>query len=78
VIKFLKENILNRFGIPRNMISDSGIHFCNKSFEFLMTKYKITHKVVTLYHPQTSGRVELANKKIKRILKKTVNTNRKD
>jgi hypothetical protein len=78
MIKFLKENILSRFGIPRNMISDGGIHFCNKSFESLMTKYEITHKVVTLYHPQTSGRVEFANRKIKRFLEKTVNTNKKD
>jgi hypothetical protein len=51
VIKFLKENILSRFGIPRAMISDGGTHFCNKPFESLMKKYGITHKVVTPYHP---------------------------
>jgi transposase InsO family protein len=60
------------------MISDSGTHFCNKPFEFLMKKYGITHKVATPYYPQTSGQVELANRKIKQILKKTVNPNRKD
>jgi hypothetical protein len=54
VIKFLKENILSRFGIPRAMISDGGTHFCNKAFESLMKKYGITHKVATPYHPQTS------------------------
>jgi len=43
-----------------------------------MKKYGITHKVATLYHPQTSGQVELANRKNKQILEKTVNTNRKD
>jgi len=78
VIKFLKENILSRFGIPRAMISDGGTHFCNKPFESLMKKYGITHKVATPYHPQTSGQVELANREIKQILKKTVNPNRKD
>jgi hypothetical protein len=78
VIKFLKENILSRFGIPRVMISDGGTHFCNKSFESLMKKYEITHKVATPYHPQTSGQVELANREIKQILEKTVNPNRKD
>ena len=78
MIKFLKENILSRFGILRAMISDGGTHFCNKSFESLMKKYGITHKVVIPYHPQTSGRVELANRKIKQILEKTVNSNRKD
>ncbi|XP_024443775.1 uncharacterized protein LOC112324549 [Populus trichocarpa] len=55
VIKFLKENILSRFGIPRAMISDGGTHFCNKPFKSLIKKYEITHKVTTLYHPQTSG-----------------------
>jgi len=78
VIKFLKENILSRFGIPRAMISDGGTHFYNKSFESLMKKYGITHKVVTPYHPQTSGQVELANREIKQILEKTVNPNSKD
>jgi hypothetical protein len=43
-----------------------------------MKKYGITHKVATLYHPQTSGHVELANKEIKQILEKTVKPNRKD
>jgi len=78
VIKFLKENILSRFGIPRAMISDGGTHFCNKPFESLMKKYEITHKVATPYHPQTSGQVELANREIKQILEKIVNPNRKD
>jgi hypothetical protein len=64
MIKFLKENILSRFGISRAMISDGGTHFCNKSFECLMKKYRIAHKVVTPYHPQTSGQVELANREI--------------
>jgi len=65
VIKFLKENILSRFGILRAMISDGGTHFCNKSFQSLMMKYGITHKVATPYHPQISGQVELANREIK-------------
>jgi aminopeptidase C len=60
------------------MISDGGTHFCNKSFESLMKKYGITHKVVTPYQIQTSGQVELANRKIKQILEKIMNPNRKD
>jgi transposase InsO family protein len=60
------------------MISDSGTHFSNKPFESLMKKYGITHKIATLYHPQTSGQVELANREIKQILEKIVNPNWKD
>nr|CAN80656.1 hypothetical protein VITISV_037275 [Vitis vinifera] len=78
VLKFLKENIFSRFGIPRAIISDGGSHFCNKPFSTLLQKYGVRHKVSTPYHPQTNGQAELANREIKRILTKVVNTIRKD
>ena len=78
VLKFLKENIFSRFGVPKAIISDGGSDFCNTPFENLLAKYGVKHKVVTPYHPQTSGQVELANREIKTILMKVVNSNRKD
>lgn len=78
VLSFLKENIFSRFGTPRAIISDGGSHFCNRSFESLVRKYGITHKVSTPYHPLTSGQVEVSNREIKHILEKTVNPSRKD
>ncbi|RVW61911.1 Retrovirus-related Pol polyprotein from transposon 297 [Vitis vinifera] len=74
----LKENIFSRFGVPKAIISDGGAHFCNKPFEALLSKYGVKHKVATPYHPQTSGQVELANREIKNILMKVVNSSRKD
>ena len=78
VLKFLKANIFSRFEVPKVINSDGGSHFCNKSFESLMAKYGVKHKVATPYHPQTSGQVELPNREIKTILMKVVNSNRKD
>ncbi|KAL5573993.1 hypothetical protein UlMin_023590 [Ulmus minor] len=78
VLKFLKKNILTRFGTPRAIISDGGSHFCNSQFEALLAKYGVTHRVATPYHPQTSGQVEVSNRELKRILEKTVSTSRKD
>ncbi|KAI5316263.1 hypothetical protein L3X38_045439 [Prunus dulcis] len=78
VLKFLKENVLSRFGTPRAIISDGGSHFCNQPFEALMKKYGITHKIYTPYRPQTNGQAELANREIKQILEKTMNPTRKD
>ena len=63
VLKFLKENIFSRFGVPKSIISDGGSHFSKKPFENLLTKYGVKHKVTTPYHPQTSGQVELTNRK---------------
>ncbi|WJZ96790.1 hypothetical protein VitviT2T_015438 [Vitis vinifera] len=78
VLKFLKENIFSRFGVPKAIISDGGTHFCNRPFETLLAKYGVKHKVATPYHPQTSGQVELANREIKNILMKVVIMSRKD
>ena len=78
VLKFLKVNIFSRFGVPKAIISNGGSHFCNKPFKNLMAKYGVKHRVATPYHPQTSGQVELANREIKTILMKVVNSNRKD
>ena len=78
VLKFLKEKIFSRFVVPKTIISDRGSHFCNKPFENLLSKYGVKHKVATPYHPHTSGQVELANRELKTILMKVVNSNRKD
>nr|CAN69880.1 hypothetical protein VITISV_017361 [Vitis vinifera] len=78
VLKFLKENIFSRFEVPKVIISDGGTHFCNRPFETLLAKYGVKHKVGRPYHPQTSGQVELANREIKNILMKVVNTSRRD
>ena len=51
VLKFLKEHIFSRFGMPHTIISDGGLHFFNRPFEILLKKYGVTHKVSTAYHP---------------------------
>ncbi|WMV37938.1 hypothetical protein MTR67_031323 [Solanum verrucosum] len=80
VASFLKKKkILSRFGTPRDIISDGGSHFCNKVFSAILAKYRVKqHKVATLYHPQTSGQVEVSNREFITILAKIVNANRKD
>ncbi|XP_008229105.1 PREDICTED: uncharacterized protein LOC103328489 [Prunus mume] len=78
VSDFIKTNIFARFGTPRAVISDGGSHFCNRTFEALLRKYNVTHKVSTPYHPQTSGQAEVSNREVKQILEKTVSPSRKD
>ncbi|GJX14885.1 reverse transcriptase domain-containing protein [Tanacetum coccineum] len=75
VIKFLK-SLFAQFGTPRAIISDRGTHFCNDQFSKVMLKYGVTHRLFTVYHPQTSGQVEVSNRGLKRILERTVGENR--
>nr|GFA10296.1 reverse transcriptase domain-containing protein [Tanacetum cinerariifolium] len=71
VVKFLK-SLFSRFGTPKAIISDRGTHFCNDQFAKVMSKYGVTHRLLTAYHPQMSGRVEVTNRGLKRILERMV------
>ncbi|GJW69700.1 reverse transcriptase domain-containing protein [Tanacetum coccineum] len=75
VVKFLK-SLFSRFGAPRAIISDRGTYFCNDKFDKVMSKYGVTHRLSTPYHPQMSGQVEVTNRGLKRILERTVGENR--
>ncbi|GJV71889.1 reverse transcriptase domain-containing protein [Tanacetum coccineum] len=75
VCKFLK-SLFPKFGAPRAIISDRVTHFCNDQFVKVMLKYEVTHRLSTAYHPQTSGQVEVSNRGLKRILKRTIGENR--
>nr|GEW70472.1 reverse transcriptase domain-containing protein [Tanacetum cinerariifolium] len=75
VVKFLK-SLFSRFGTRKAIISDRGTHFCNDQFAKVVSKYGVTHRLSTAYHPQTSGQVDVTNRGLKRILERTVDKNR--
>jgi len=62
IVKFLRENIFSRYGMPMAIIIDRGTYFDNRSFEALLKKYLIIHCLTTVHHPQTSGQVEVSNR----------------
>nr|GEX70398.1 reverse transcriptase domain-containing protein [Tanacetum cinerariifolium] len=60
---------------PRAIISDRGTHFCNDQFAKVMLKFGVTHHLATPYHTQTSVQLEVSNRGLKRIIKRTVGEN---
>ncbi|XP_022040567.1 uncharacterized protein LOC110943119 [Helianthus annuus] len=64
VVRFLKK-LFTRFGIPKAIISDQGMHFCNAVMEKALERYGVTHHLSTAYHPQTNGQVQNANRGVK-------------
>ena len=78
VVDFVRCNLFCRFGVPKAIVIDQGTHFCNKSMLALLKKYRVVHKVSTLYHPQTNGQEEISNREIKRILEKIMQPSMKN
>nr|GEV29713.1 hypothetical protein [Tanacetum cinerariifolium] len=53
-----------------------GPIYTAKKFAKVMQKFGVTHRLATPYYPQTSGQVEVSNRGLKRIHKRTVGENR--
>ena len=51
VAKFLRSHIFTRFNTPRALITDGGIHFCNKLVDKVLQKYGVQHRTSLAYHP---------------------------
>ena len=51
VVKFLRKNIFTRFIVLKLIINDRGKHFCHRQLQFVLTKYRVIHKVIILYYP---------------------------
>nr|GEV66401.1 reverse transcriptase domain-containing protein [Tanacetum cinerariifolium] len=54
-------NFMGPFSSSRGN-NDRSMHFCNDQFAKVMLKYRVTHRLATAYHPQTSGQVEVLNR----------------
>nr|GEZ90844.1 reverse transcriptase domain-containing protein [Tanacetum cinerariifolium] len=70
--KLAMRDLLGAIMVPKlqrrkAIISDRETHFCKDQFTRVMIKYGVTHWLATGYHPQTSGQVEVSNRRLKRI-----------
>ena len=65
---FVFNQIITRFGIPKQLVTDHGRKFQNKMMEELAFKlgYKKEHS--SSYYPQANGQVEAVNKSLKSII----------
>ena len=74
VSKFLKKEIICRYGMPERIISDNALNLNNNSIAEVCSQFKIRHHNSSLYRPKMNGAVEAANKNIKKIRGKMTET----
>ena len=73
VALFSENNIICRFGVPQEIISNNSSHF-KSEIQRIMEEYGIEHHKSSPYWPQANGAVEAANKNVRNILAKMVVT----
>ncbi|GKB67647.1 reverse transcriptase domain-containing protein [Tanacetum coccineum] len=64
VKKFVWDNIVCRFGLPGEIISDNGKQFSDNLFKDWCEKLNITKRFASVKHPQSNGLVERANRSL--------------
>jgi hypothetical protein len=78
LIKFLKDNILSRFGVPEKFNSNNGSIFIGSRFTEFCGEYGIVMGQSSNYYPQGNGIAKSTNKTLIQILKKTIDQNQKN
>ena len=69
VVDFLINNILSRFGCPKNLIANNAKVFPSHDLFKLCNDYNIILTHSTAYYPQGNGLAESSNKSLVRIIK---------
>ncbi|GKC88327.1 reverse transcriptase domain-containing protein [Tanacetum coccineum] len=64
VKKFMWDNIVCRFGLPGEIVSDNGKQFSENSFKDWCDKLNITQQFALVKHPQSNGLVERENRSL--------------
>ena len=67
--RFIKRNIICRYGLPHHVVTDNDVQF-RAEITALLKEYKIEHHRSSPYRPQANGAVEAASKNVKRNLSK--------
>ncbi|KAK0607684.1 hypothetical protein LWI29_018587 [Acer saccharum] len=70
VRNFIWKNIICRFGVPKEIVTDNGSQFISYDFKNFYDKYAIKLSFSTPRYPQANGQAESTNKTIVNKLKK--------
>ncbi|XP_075083467.1 uncharacterized protein LOC142167208 [Nicotiana tabacum] len=76
VAYFVRNNIVYKFGIPESIITYKAANLNSDLMREICEKFRIVHRNSTGYKPQMNKVAKVANKNVKRILRKIVDNHR--
>ena len=65
---FVFNQIITQFGIPKELVTDYGMHFQNRMMEELASKIGYKQEHSSSYYPQANGQIEAVNKSLNSII----------
>ena len=78
VKKFVWNDIVCRFGLPGEIVSDNGKQFSGDPFKEWCEKLNIVQRFASVKHPQSNGLVERANRSLGEGIKARLGENNKN
>jgi hypothetical protein len=69
---FLFNQIIARFDVPREIVTNHGSHFQNQMMSKLTSNLRLQQEHSSPYYPQANEQVEAVNKTLKTILQRTI------
>ncbi|KAK1642623.1 hypothetical protein QYE76_060428 [Lolium multiflorum] len=78
VIKFVKEHVIHRFGIPQTITTDGGSVFTSKEFRKFCDDLGIKLIRSSPYYAQANGQAEASNQSLIKLIKRKIDENPRD
>jgi hypothetical protein len=73
IASFIYEEIVMRFGCPKEILTDRGSNFMSNVVSHYLQRLKTNHKRTWAFHPRTNGKCERLNGIFKGMLRKYCN-----
>nr|GEU36606.1 hypothetical protein [Tanacetum cinerariifolium] len=64
VIRFVMDNVICRFGLPRIIVTDNGAQLVSDPFKSWCERFEIHQMITAVAHPQANSLVERANQSL--------------
>lgn len=77
IVRFIRDDVFYRYGVPNTLKSDNGKQFVSKVFHDFLSEHNVTHWRTPNYHPQANP-TEAANKTIGNALRVTIKEGKHD